>query len=202
MKNYKFTQDWFDPKEFNLVLPKEINEEFHILEIGSFEGKSTIWFLENILKNSRSTITCVDPWTKYNQDNDSFNSYTKDHTEWDFTETKNLFLHNINQSGYEHKVKINQGLSHNILPKLIIENKKYDFIFIDGNHTSPFVLTDTIMSWYLLKKDGILMFDDYLWGNITSTDSPKLAIDSFVKCFEDYLNIIHSDYRFAIKKIK
>jgi predicted O-methyltransferase YrrM len=202
MINYKFTKDWFKSDDLVQFLPLKTQEEIHILEIGSFEGKSTIWFLENILTNDKSTITCVDPWTSYTQDENSFDSYNKIDSEWNFEDNKNTFLYNIDLSGVSNKVIIEQGYSNEILPKFIVDKKRYDIIFIDGNHTSPFVITDGIMSWYLLKKGGLMIFDDYLWGDCNSTLSPKLAVDSFVDCFKDYIEVVWSKYRLTIKKIK
>ena len=202
MINYKFTEDWFSADDLVQFLPLKTQEEIHFLEIGSFEGKSTVWFLENILLNEKSTITCIDPWTTYSQNNNSFDSYNKVDSEWNFTDNKNIFLHNIYLSGFKNKVIIEQGFSNEILPKFILDKKKYDIIFIDGNHTSPFVITDGIMSWYLLKEGGLMIFDDYLWSDSNSTLSPKLAVDSFINCFRDYIEVIWSEYRLVIKKIK
>ena len=115
----------------------------------------------------------------------------------------NTFFSNIEQSGVSNKVVINRGFSHNVLPKLITQNKQYDIIFIDGNHVAPFVLTDSVLSWYLLKNKGIMIFDDYLWQYQSGkTVSPKLAIDSFISNFEDYCDVIWDGYKKAIKKIK
>ena len=202
MINYKFTEDWFSADDLVQFLPLKTQKEIHFLEIGSFEGKSTVWFLENILLNEKSTITCIDPWTTYSQNNNSFDSYNKVDSEWNFTDNKNTFLHNIYLSGFKNKVIIEQGFSNEILPKFILYKKKYDIIFIDGNHTSPFVITDGIMSWYLLKEGGLMIFDDYLWSDSNSTLSPKLAVDSFINCFRDYIEVIWSEYRLVIKKIK
>ena len=202
MINYKFTEDWFSADDLVQFLPLKTQKEIHFLEIGSFEGKSTVWFLENILLNEKSTITCIDPWTTYSQNNNSFDSYNKVDSEWNFTDNKNIFLHNIYLSGFKNKVIIEQGFSNEILPKFILDKKKYDIIFIDGNHTSPFVITDGIMSCYLLKEGGLMIFDDYLWSDSNSTLSPKLAVDSFINCFRDYIEVIWSEYRLVIKKIK
>ena len=85
MKNYNYTVDWFGGGEdLKQIIKFDSESELHILEIGSFEGRSTIWFLENLLKNPKSTITCVDPWTSYSQNSDSFNSYNTEGTEWNF----------------------------------------------------------------------------------------------------------------------
>ncbi len=123
-------------------------------------------------------------------------------SEWDFSKEYKIFLHNVYQQGSPEKVIIRKEFSYKVLPKLINDGKKYDVIFIDGNHTSPFVLTDAVMCWYLLNENGIMIFDDYLWGDTNSTNAPKIAIDSFLSCFKDYLEIIWFDYKIAIKKIK
>ena len=78
--NYNFTANWFDSAEnqemdLRNVLPYKTNDEIHILEIGSYEGRSTVWFVENLLNNEKSTITCVDPWEDYSQDAKSIGSY-------------------------------------------------------------------------------------------------------------------------------
>ena len=198
---YKFTEHWFGNQDLNIFLDKNGNK-LDFLEIGSFEGKSTVWFLENILTHPDSTITCIDPWTSYSQNTDSFNSYGENGTEWNFNEHKNTFLFNIQLSGFSNKVKIEHGLSTEILPRLITEKKQYDIIFIDGNHTTSFVISDAVMSWYLLKIGGIMIFDDYIWGQMGTTLAPKLAVDSFVSCFADYLQVIWKDGRLAIKRIK
>lgn len=200
MKKYKFTEKWFSSKELTEIFNSFPKKQINFLEIGSFEGESTVWFIENVLTNENSKITCIDPWTKYNQDNDSFNSYNKETTEWDFSNHKKTFLYNIKETGFEHKVSVIEGLSHEQLPILINNGEIYDVIYIDGNHTSAFVLTDAIMSWFLLKKGGMMIFDDYLWGHSEKTSSPKIGIDSFIKSFQDYIDIKHNKYRLAITK--
>lgn len=205
MKNYNFTQDWFSSDGLETIDFFTQDSELHFLEIGSFEGKSTIWFLDNFLNHKNSTITCIDPWLNYSQDKNSLNSYGSENSEWKFGENnvKEIFLHNIIESKYSNKVKIIQDLSDNALPILINQNKKYDLIFIDGNHVAPYVLTDSVMSWKMLNVGGVMVFDDYTW-NLDSeiTLRPKFAVDSFLEIFKDYIQIIHSNYRLIIKRIK
>jgi len=205
MKNYRFTEDWFTDDGLSVLNYLDFTKELHILEIGSFEGKSTVWFLENFLQNKNSTITCVDPWMDYSQDQDSLNSYIKEKNEWDLTKrkTKEIFLHNIIESGDASKVIIRQGFSNKILPSLITEQKMYDIIFIDGNHTAPYVMMDSVMSWPLLKKDGVILFDDYTWGlDKPTTIRPKESVDYFILSFADYIIEIYSKYRKIVKKLK
>lgn len=202
MKFYKFSENWFRKDILDRVFPTVLEKEYHILEIGTFEGASTVNFLERFSKNPKSTITCVDPWTNYSQNKDSFNSYTNSNSEWNFSSQKETFLQNILVSGESNKINIRQGLSNEILPQLISENRKYDLILIDGNHTAPFVLSDAIFSWYLLKENGFLIFDDYTWRiNLKPTLRPQLAVDSFLSTFADYIEIVYKGDWVVIKKI-
>jgi predicted O-methyltransferase YrrM len=205
MKQYSYTEDWFTDDGLSKITDLDINQELHFLEIGSFEGKSSIWFLDNFLKNPKSSITCIDPWLNYGQGDNSLNSYGNSDMPWKFGETKvkERFLKNIVESGHSDKVKIIQELSDKALPHLISQNKKYDLIFIDGNHVAPYVLMDSVMSWPMLKVGGYIIFDDYTWGlDKEITLRPKKPIDSFCEIFNDYIENIYSNYRKIIRRIK
>ena len=212
MKNYKFTQNWFTTDDLVQFLPLQTQEEIHILEIGSFEGKSSVWFIENLLNNQNSSISCIDPWVTYDQKNNSLNSYHKDILKKDlndlsegyiFSDEYETFVNNIAETNKLSQVHIMKGFSDVLLPSLISTKKQYDIIFIDGNHTAPYVLSDAIMSWKLLKVNGIMIFDDYLWRlDKPETLRPKMAIDNFISNYADYLEVIWVDYRIAVKKIK
>jgi predicted O-methyltransferase YrrM len=215
MKNYIFTEKWFNDDGFDKITKLTKNSKLDFLEIGSFEGRSTIWFLDVFLQDKNSTITCIDPWLNYSQNEDSLNSYGSESSVWKFGETKvkERFLKNITENGNLDKVKIIQELSDKALPILINENKKYDLIFIDGNHVAPYVLMDSVMSWPLLKVGGYMIFDDYDWGldmpgsfqetdNVGMTLRPEKAIDSFIDIFSDYIEIIYSNHRKIIRRVK
>ena len=38
------------------------------------------------------------------------------------------------------------------------------FIYVDGSHEAPDVLFDAILAHKLVKNNGIIAFDDYLWS--------------------------------------
>lgn len=203
MKNYTFTQNWFRFNQFlnslDGVYPNKI------LEIGSFEGKSTVWFIEKYITNENKSITCIDPWLNYNHSEISLHTYAdvSDDRNYDNNEIKNRFLSNIELTGKSSQVKILHGLSHIELPKLNVNDEKFDLIFIDGNHTASFVLTDAVYCWWLLNDGGIMIFDDYLWIHEKNNNQsvPKFAIDSFIECFKGYLDILHiSEYAVIRKK--
>jgi predicted O-methyltransferase YrrM len=78
---------------------------------------------------------------------------------------------------------------------------KFDFIYIDGDHTSAQVERDAYSAWKLLKDGGILAFDDYLWGQDLPPDTtPKPAIDNFLRTHTgEYTQLVDS-HQVWIKK--
>jgi predicted O-methyltransferase YrrM len=60
-----------------------------------------------------------------------------------------------------------EGLSEIELPKLLSEGKKYDFCFIDGNHTFDHTLLDFFYLNRMLNVGGIMVFDDIGFPAVT-----------------------------------
>ena len=60
-----------------------------------------------------------------------------------------------------------------------IEN--FDLIYIDGSHRAADVLFDAIESYNILKKDGILFFDDLLGSQVFDNNGPIDGIATFLK---------------------
>jgi predicted O-methyltransferase YrrM len=203
MDNYIFTENWFGADDLIQFLKFNPEDELHFLEIGSYEGRSTVWFLNNLLKHERSAITCIDPWKNFSQNADSFNSYGLDGVEWKTGDQniKDRFYGNVNETGVGYKVFVYANFSHITLPELITRKNRYDLIYIDGNHTAPFVLSDAVMGWSLLKKGGIMVFDDYTWTQEgDETLSPRIAVDTFIRIYKSYLTVIWDGYKKAIQK--
>ena len=90
-KHYMFTQNWFTDKipTWTQILNEfKGNPDITYLEIGTFEGRSALWLLENIL--THLTVTIADAFKE--------NSYQ-------------TFISNISFSGEADKFKIMVGFS-------------------------------------------------------------------------------------------
>jgi O-methyltransferase. len=93
-----------------------------------------------------------------------------------------------------------KGNSDIHLSKLLLDNKinYFDFIYVDGSHQAPDVLFDAVMAFKLLRKNGIIAFDDYLWferglpNGKNLNRCPKPAIDAFTSIFFNKVNIIQA----------
>ena len=60
---------------------------------------------------------------------------------------------------YMGGVNILDGDSHDLIPQL---DKTYDMINVDGDHSYNGAMMDLRNSWKLLRKGGILVFDDII----------------------------------------
>ena len=193
------TQDWASENfpTWERILSPVKGKPFTILEIGSFEGRSTIWFLENILTHEDSRMVCIDPWDLEG------NVYEKDYNMSDAMEK-----FKANTEKYSEKIFPIRGFSFSVLCGLHAEKifpivPKFGLIYIDGNHETRSVLEDCVLSWPLLDDLGILIFDDYASSNVDNPirEHPKMAIDSFLNTIPGQYQILWCQYQLIIQKI-
>lgn len=68
-----------------------------------------------------------------------------------------------------------------------VSNKKYDIIFIDGDHSYSGVISDFQKYSELVKKNGYIVFDDY--NDSKYSPQVKKAVDDILSNLEGYLII-------------
>lgn len=197
MQNLSFTQDWFSNniEKWSILLKSLEGKPTEALEIGCFEGRATKWMLENILTHDDSRITVIDTFAGSIEHRDG-------HADHDFSNTEAIFDFNV-WMPYRNKVTKIKDRSFDALVAFNTGyvNKKYDFIYIDGSHVSRDVMADALLAWPLLAKDGIMIFDDYLWQPYNKPHmEPKLAIDAFMKMMFDESVVLDVGYQVAIQK--
>jgi predicted O-methyltransferase YrrM len=199
MSKYQFTKDWFAQAEqvwpqLTPLLPRgDFNRQF--LEIGSFEGRSTVWIVENMM-NPGDQISCVDTWEG-----------GEEHGAEDMGAVEKRFDHNCASALADWDVEITKykGTAVQNLAHWLVEDPEnhptFDFIYIDGSHVAKDVLTDAVMAWPLLKPKGLMVFDDYMWGDPRDIlHRPKPAIDAFTNMFAEEVDIIHVGYQLVVRK--
>ena len=177
----KITYDYFSRNTFDWMetLKDHENKEFNYLEIGSFEGNSSIFVLENF-KNCH--LTCVDSWQQLNLDENSKEGY--EHLS--ILNCEKNFDDNL--KNYSDRFKKEKILSDLFFEK---NDKFFDVIFVDGSHFADDVFKDFKNSWSILKKDGIIILDDYFWrGYEQLNQNPAFAINNFLKEIDNEYKII------------
>ncbi len=185
---YEFTSDWFSHNAPTWSHLLEAVNPSKVLEIGSYEGRSTCFLIETIGSRRTYDIYCVDPWRS-----DDFHGADMDSVEKRFDANIALARSAAPNQGSVCKFK---GHSSEILPRMLASGhrEKFDMVYIDGSHDAPDVLLDAVLSFYLCRTGGLLIFDDYLWssdpeGKQDILKMPKPAIDAFVNIFSRKLRI-------------
>ena len=189
-----YTTNWFEmqaKKNFDEIVLKYFDPEKEIqyLEIGTFEGKSVNYIIDNLFKNIKSKATIIDPFNEIK---------LKDGFKYPITYDR--FLENTYNN--INKINIIKGLSAIELRKFEYK-ETFDLIYIDGDHTCVSVLEDIILSFPLLKKNGLLVVDNYEMDYPSNdyTLIPHDAIDSFLHCYKNEIEIIIKNYQVIVKKI-
>jgi predicted O-methyltransferase YrrM len=181
-KNYYFREDYVSnrlPVWEEHLLPLKGRPGLRFLEIGCFEGRGTIWFLENLLTAPDSTIVCVD----------NFGS-----------DTEETYDRNIAASGVASKVVKIKRRSDDYLASNPAD--RFDLIYVDADHRAASVLLDGMLAFPLVKFGGLLMFDDYGWlvDQLPPHERPQLGVDICLEALAGQYDLVHKGYQVIIHK--
>lgn len=190
MNNYKYTKNWFLVSELKQLAFNYLDnkKKYNILEIGCYEGLSSVFLADNFLNHPESSLNCVDPFMTI--DDNDHNKYLNKNVE-------NNFDHNITNCKNSIKINVNKITSDEFFKN---NDKYFNFIYIDGCHEEEFIKRDIKNSFKYLVKDGIIWMDDY--GGYTSFKT-KISniIDSVLNEFTNQYEILHKNYQLVIKKL-
>jgi predicted O-methyltransferase YrrM len=166
-----------------------------ILEIGAYEGRSTVWMAENLLAPG-GEIVVVDHW---------LGSSTHEAAEMPNVEAR--FDANLELLGRRvpaARVVKMKASSAQALARLLVEGRagSFDFVYVDGSHEAPDVLTDATLAYPLLRVGGLIAFDDYGWRRFADVnDNPKAAVDAFTNVFWKKLALVSGGYQAFFRKL-
>lgn len=150
------------------ILDNEFNhgtfsEPFSVLELGTGNGLCSNFLLENY---SNCTLETVDIYDE--------RIVTEGDTKYSVATTENL----------KPYIEENRCTFYNMSTKAYLDkypNKQFDFIYIDASHDPDWVLHDSLRSFFLLKKGGLIIFDDF------GMEGCRKGVLSFLNCYNDYL---------------
>ena len=180
-KNYKFEKTYFLKSDLQKNLNKYLGKNKNtILEIGSYEGLASIWFARKYLKFKTSTLDIVDPFI------------ITDKTTEMLINTEENFLYNYSKIK-SNKIKFFRMKSDDFFK---LNNKKYNFIYLDGSHELDDITNDLINADKHLLENGIIWCDDY---GKKSLDC-YIPIDNFYEKNKDRYEIIFKNYQIAFRK--
>jgi predicted O-methyltransferase YrrM len=202
--SYQYTTNWFESvakTNWDQLVPQI--KPSKILEVGSFEGASTVYCITENNWTDALNVVCVDTWE---------GGIEHKNRGIDTNAVEQRFDQNIEtairQSGNNAKVRKMKGRSDRKLAELIADGHAgtFDLVYVDGSHQAPDVLLDALLGFKLCKVGGFIFFDDYLWSEHLETGidpirSPKIAIDNFTNTFCRHIKIVSAPlYQLYVQK--
>jgi predicted O-methyltransferase YrrM len=157
-------------------------QNLRALEIGSCEGRSALWLMDNVLTDPSCILDCVDPFEGAGRADSGISA-----TYAPLATALRNFEANIEP--YGRKINHRRHRSDVFLPYAARYREPYDFIYIDGSHLASDVLSDSVLSWPLLKPGGVMIWDDYRWceAGMELEDCPQPAINAFLSAYRKQL---------------
>jgi predicted O-methyltransferase YrrM len=187
-----YTQDLTGNLEHsvNVLYPQIPNEQMTCVEIGSFEGRGSILLHRYLCSNSNSKLYCIDPF------DDEYVKGNQKMAFWDHACKGQLQRFSNNTKSYSKIITL-QGTSDDMICKL--KDKSIDFVYIDGDHSPEQVYKDAVNMFPKMKKNSVILFDDYLWvmNNIVTA----IGIDKFLEEYNGRYELIFKRYQLAIRVI-
>ena len=198
MSDYQFTHDWFSQnipiwEAIKPYIPTEPGRVF--VEIGSFEGRSMAWIAENLLQ-SGDVLVCIDTW----EGGEEHSAEDMAAVEARFDANRSHACSKLdNLAVFKFKGTSLEGLVNEL--RNGCGGRSASFVYIDGSHQAKDVMLDACLAWQLLDEGGVLVFDDYHWGEPRDVlHRPKLAIDMFTTLYAEEITPLHVGYQYIIQK--
>jgi len=179
----EFTADWFShniPIWEKIILQRLPSGPRKWLELGSYEGRSAAWVLDNVIRDNADELVCVDRW------------YTAG--------TEARFDANVGS----RVTKINKDCSQTLFD-FIAANREFDVIYIDGDHDGRVTLENAVLAWRVLKDNGLLVFDDYHFKSLLIHAPGRIdtnrGIDAFLSTYYLNMRVLYHNWQVIIEKL-
>lgn len=181
---YHFTEDWFS---HNIDVWNRVLRDYKgapglkALEIGSFQGRSAIWLLENVLTHPTCQLTCVDTFQG-----------SLEHNPKQVQGMEDIFDSNTRLFQAQGKLVKIKGASQTVVAQMPQE-PTFDIAYVDGSHTEEDTYQDLVATYVLLKPKALLIVDDYEGDEGTRKATDRLQA-------EMNMDIVHIGWQFIARK--
>jgi len=168
------------------LYPIKPDQKMSCVEIGSFEGRGSVLIQDYLCNNKDSKLYCIDPFD---------NEYVKGNEKmafWNSACNGQLQRFRINTCNYSKIIEC-KGYSDQMIATL--EDNSIDFVYIDGDHSPEQVYLDAINMLPKMKKDSIILFDDYSW--VKDDIVTAKGIDKFLN--ESGKIVLLKNYQVAVR---
>ncbi|MBB6468929.1 glycosyltransferase [Aminobacter carboxidus] len=190
-----FSRDWTSHHVpvWERLLRERSHEPLRVLEVGSFEGRSALFFLQ-FLPNCQ--LTCIDTFEGSIEHRTAGECH---HT--DMADVEARF--DANTQPFAHRLEKVKAFSIEALAEMQRASRRFDIVYVDGDHHAASAFTDAQQSWDLLVSGGIMILDDYQWQPTKpAPERPKAGIDAFLQARSGEYEVLHQDYQVVIRKTR
>lgn len=149
MPDYTFTKNWFEQNAgywdgVRNILKQEFGDNLTCVEVGTFEGRSAIYILDNLVGDTGKLFVL-----------DQFASSHAD-----------TFERNIALNPRSAQVKTMKGDFLVTMPALLSAiGETAHFVYVDAGKTAAENAAALIFAERMLVHRGIMIIDDYIWAN-------------------------------------
>lgn len=160
----------------------------HGLEIGVYEGRSSLWWLDNILTGAGSTLTAIESWPEKFRPN------------YDLMREAGIS---------ENRYVIHWRTAQEVLAGRGLGERKFDFVYLDAGKEAAGILQNSVLAWLHLAKDGVFIWDDYEWEWTPDNPGPekkpiqppRVGIDAFLSAHAGLYEEISRGWQIIIRKL-
>jgi len=187
-----FSCDWTTDRipKWSELLARFRDAPVEVMEIGSWEGRSALFFLNYLRK---SHVVCID----------TFGGNVEHHQDEWFAklvpDTERKFDANV--AAFGRRVEKIKGPSGQVLPRLGLEERRFQVAYVDGSHFPADVYADAALTWPMMAPGGVVIFDDYNWDIMEEHERPKPGVDAFLKTVDGRYRVLHCEYQMVVEKL-
>lgn len=184
-----FKNDGLDNFTMHLV-QQYANKPVKFLQVGAYTGDASLWLMENVLTHPDAVLVDIDTWE---------GSDEPVHHKLDWVSVEDAYDDKVGEYVKQGKIVKFKGTSDEFFKQ---NQDTFDFIYVDGDHTSYGVIKDAVNSYEVLNEDGIIAFDDYEWSaGLGRHKEPRMAIDAFLNIYLDKVRVIFKEYQCWARKV-
>jgi hypothetical protein len=182
-----FTRDWITDKTpawRDHVVPRISGlSGAKWIEVGSYQGRSALWTLDNVLLGPGSLLYCVD----------IFEPRQAGLERWGDPQTDYVEIFDALVGCRPNVVKL-KGRSRNVLP--VLQGTRFCGAYVDADHCEDSVRADLRLLWPLLIPGAVCVLDDY------GFDDPgtRIVVDEILANRRESAQLLHKGFQVILLK--
>ena len=162
------------------------------LEIGSWQGKSTVCIAQGLRQKDGAQLTCIDPFDA-SGDRESEDMYGDRQNDLGGP-LRRAFDDNLKGANVHDLIDVRQGFSHDWVEQV---DESLDLLFLDGDHSYEAILRDFVDWSPKVKNGGYLAMHDVVHPVHVG---PRRVVEELIKNDPSWVEQRYVDSMFVARK--